>query len=171
MVITRRDQLERLLAYLIALAAILLTLFPIVWLLSVSLKTQRDAFAMPPKLIFQPIADHFLGLLDRPGFVDAFMNSVYVTALGVVIAIAIAIFAAYSIHRFRFRGKKLFGLWLLLAYMLPEFLFIIPMYVLFQRVDLYDSHLGLALVVSGAFAAFRRLAHPQFLQRSAGRAG
>ncbi len=142
----RRDQMQRLLAYLISLAAILLTLFPIVWLLSVSLKTQRDAFAMPPKLIFEPIADHFLGLLDRPGFVEAFMNSVRVTALGVVIAIVIAVFASYSIHRFRFRGKNLFGVWLLLAYMLPEFLFIIPMYVLYQRIGLYDSHIGLALV-------------------------
>ena len=142
----RRDQLERLLAYLISLAAILLTLFPIVWLLSVSLKTQRDAFAMPPKLIFEPIADHFLGLLERPGFVEAFMNSVYVTAFGVIIAIVIAVFASYGIHRFRFRGKKLFGVWLLLAYMLPEFLFIIPMYVLYQRIGWYDSHIGLALV-------------------------
>lgn len=144
--VARRDQLERLLAYLISLAAILLTLFPIVWLLSVALKTQRDAFAMPPKLIFEPIADHFLGLLDRPGFVEAFMNSVYVTAFGVVIAIVIAVFASYGIHRFRFRGKKLFGVWLLLAYMLPEFLFIIPMYVLYQRIGWYDTHIGLALV-------------------------
>ena len=142
----RRDQLERLLAYLISLAAILLTLFPIVWLLGVALKTQRDAFAMPPKLIFEPIADHFLGLLERPGFVEAFMNSVYVTAFGVVIAIVIAVFASYGIHRFHFRGKKLFGVWLLLAYMLPEFLFIIPMYVLYQRIGWYDSHIGLALV-------------------------
>ena len=142
----RRDHLERLLAYLIALMAILLTLFPIVWLLSVSLKTQRDAFAMPPKLIFEPIADHFLGLLDRPGFVEAFMNSVYVTALGVIIAIVIAVFASYGIHRFNFHGKRLFGVWLLLAYMLPEFLFIIPMYVLYQRIGWYDSHIGLALV-------------------------
>jgi len=142
----QRDQLERLLAYLISLLAILLTLFPIVWLLSVSLKTQRDAFAMPPKLIFEPIADHFLGLLDRPGFVEAFMNSVYVTALGVIIAIIIAVFASYGIHRFNFRGKKLFGVWLLLAYMLPEFLFIIPMYVLYQRIGWYDTHIGLALV-------------------------
>ena len=143
---SRRDQLERTLAYLISLAAILLTLFPIVWLLSVSLKTQRDAFAMPPKLIFEPIGDHFLGLLERPGFVEAFMNSVYVTALGVFIAITIAIFSAYGIHRFRFRGKKLFGVWLLLAYMLPEFLFVIPMFALYQRIGWYDSHIGLALV-------------------------
>ena len=146
MVMSQRDQLERALAYLISTAAILLTLFPIVWLLSVSLKTQRDAFSMPPKLIFEPISDHFLGLLDRPGFVEAFMNSVYVTVLGVSIAIVVAVFASYGIHRFRFRGKKLFGVWLLLAYMLPEFLFIIPMFVLYQRIGWYDTHIGLAIV-------------------------
>ncbi len=146
MVITRRDQLERLLAYLISLAAILLTLFPIVWLLSIALKKQRDAFAIPPKLVFEPIADHFLFLLEKPGFVDAFLNSVYVTALGVAMAIVMAVFASYGIHRFRFRGKKLFGVWLLLAYMLPEFLFIIPMYALYQRIGWYDSHIGLAVV-------------------------
>ena len=141
-----RAQLERLLAYLISLLAILITLFPIVWLLTISFKKQRDAFAMPPKLIFEPIWDHYLSLLDRPGFVGAFLNTVYVTALGVTIAIAIAIFASYSIHRFNFRGKKLFGVWLLLAYMLPEFLFVIPMYVLYQRIGWYDTHIGLALV-------------------------
>ena len=146
MIITRRDQSERLLAYLISLAAILITLFPIVWLLSIALKTQRDAFAIPPKLIFAPIADHFQALLDKPGFVEAFLNSVYVTVIGVSIAIVIAIFTSYGIHRFNFRGKKLFGIWLLLAYMLPEFLFIIPMFVLYQRVGLYDTHVGLAFV-------------------------
>lgn len=141
-----RAQLERLLAYLISLLAILITLFPIVWLLTISFKKQRDAFAMPPKFIFEPIWDHYLALLDRPGFVQAFLNTVYVTALGVTIAIGIAIFASYSIHRFNFRGKKLFGVWLLLAYMLPEFLFVIPMYVLYQRIGWYDTHIGLALV-------------------------
>ena len=146
MAFTRRDQLDQALAYVVSLLAILLTLFPIVWLLTVSLKTQRDAFAMPPKLLFQPIADHYFGLLERPGFVDAFRNSVSVTVLGVAIAIVIAIFASYGIHRFRFRGKRLFGAWLLLAYMLPEFLFIIPMYVLYQRLGMYDTHIGLALV-------------------------
>ena len=142
----QRAQLERLLAYLISLAAILITLFPVVWLLTISFKTQRDAFSMPPKFIFEPIWDHYLALLDRPGFVQAFLNTVYVTVLGVLIAIVIATFAAYGIHRFRFRGKKLFGVWLLLAYMLPEFLFVIPMFVLYQKIGWYDTHIGLALV-------------------------
>ena len=142
----QRARLERLLAYLISLAAILITLFPVVWLLTISFKTQRDAFSMPPKFIFEPIWDHYLALLDRPGFVQAFLNTVYVTVLGVLIAIVIAIFAAYGIHRFRFRGQKLFGVWLLLAYMLPEFLFVIPMFVLYQKIGWYDTHIGLALV-------------------------
>ncbi|MDE2858790.1 MAG: carbohydrate ABC transporter permease [Chloroflexota bacterium] len=146
MVNSGRARLERLLAYLISLLAILITLFPIVWLLTISFKRQRDAFAMPPKFIFEPIWDHYLALLDRPGFVQAFLNTVYVTALGVLIAIVIAIFASYGIHRFRFRGKQLFGVWLLLAYMLPEFLFVIPMYVLYQKIGWYDTHIGLALV-------------------------
>ena len=142
----RQDQLERALAYLVSLLAILITLFPIVWLLTISFKKQRDAFSMPPKFIFEPIWEHYLSLLDKPGFVQAFSNTVIVTALGVSIAIVIAIFASYGIHRFRFRGKQLFGVWLLLAYMLPEFLFVIPMYVLLQRVGFYDTHIGLALV-------------------------
>ncbi|MDE2820422.1 MAG: carbohydrate ABC transporter permease [Chloroflexota bacterium] len=146
MVNSGRARLERLLAYLISLLAILITLFPIVWLLTISFKRQRDAFAMPPKFIFEPIWDHYLALLDKPGFVQAFLNTVYVTALGVLIAIVIAIFASYGIHRFRFRGKQLFGVWLLLAYMLPEFLFVIPMYVLYQKIGWYDTHIGLALV-------------------------
>ena len=142
----RQDQMERTLAYLVSLLAILITLFPIVWLLTISFKKQRDAFSMPPKFIFEPIWEHYLSLLDKPGFVQAFSNTVIVTALGVSIAIVIAIFASYGIHRFRFRGKQLFGVWLLLAYMLPEFLFVIPMYVLLQRVGFYDTHIGLALV-------------------------
>ena len=141
-----RAQLEKLLAYLISLAAIFITVFPIVWILGISLKTQRDAFAVPPKWIFEPIRDHYLALWEKPGFVDAFLNTVFVTVLGVSIALVIAIFASYGIHRFRFRGKKLFGIWLLLAYMLPEFLFVIPMYVLYQRIGWYDTHIGLAVV-------------------------
>lgn len=100
--------------------------------------------ALMSKWIFEPIWDHYAALWEKPGFVDAFLNTVYVTLLGVSMAIVIAIFASYSIHRFR--GKQLFGIWLLLAYMLPEFLFVILMYVLYQRIGWYDTHIGLALV-------------------------
>ncbi len=141
-----KDQISRILSYLIALVAIIITLFPVVWVLGISLKTQRDAFAMPPRLIFSPIWNNYIAIWEKPGFKEAFLNTVIVTAIGVTIAIVIAIFTAYGMRRFRFRGKGLLGGWLLLAYMLPEFLFIIPLYVLYQSLGLYDTHFGLALV-------------------------
>lgn len=132
--------------YLIALTAILLTLFPIVWILSISLKTQRDAFALPPSLFFSPIWDHHAAIWAKDGFRDAFFNSILVTLIGIVLAIAIAIFTAYALNRLQFLGKRVLMIWLLMAYMLPEFLFVIPMYALYQRIGLYDTHFGLALV-------------------------
>ncbi|MEZ4705996.1 MAG: carbohydrate ABC transporter permease [Caldilineaceae bacterium] len=137
---------NRVIAYLIALGAILLTLFPIVWILSISLKTQREAFALPPALFFRPIWDHHAAIWAKEGFRDAFFNSILVTLIGIVLAIAIAIFTAYALNRLQFRGKRVLMVWLLLAYMLPEFLFVIPMYALYQRIGLYDTHFGLALV-------------------------
>ncbi len=142
---TLRDFLETSAHYLIALIAILLTLFPIYWIANIALKNQRDAFAIPPKWLFQPIPDHFQAVLTNKAFMEAIGNTVLVTVLGVGIAMGVAILAAYAIHRFRFRGQALFGAWLLIAYMLPEFLFIIPIYALYQQVGLYDTHLGLAL--------------------------
>ena len=126
--------------------ALVATLFPILWVAMVSLKTKKDAFAMPPAWLFRPIADHYLKLAGDAAFRTAFLNSAVITAIGVGLAIVIAIPAAYALQRTRVRGARLVALWLLLAYMLPEFLFVIPMYVLYQRIGLYDTHLGLALV-------------------------
>jgi len=146
MTMQTRQSMERALAYLISLAAILLTLFPVLWTFSISIKNRRDAFASPPVLVFEPIWDNYVKLWENDNFRQAFLNTIIVTAVGVALAIIIAVFAAYALNLLQFRGKKIIGVWLVLAYMLPEFLFIIPIYVLYQRVGLYDTHFGLALL-------------------------
>lgn len=147
---TRSSRLRRILsllpAYAVALAAMVVTLFPIVWILSISLKTKRDAFAIPPVWTFTPVWRNYLALWENDAFRGAVFNSCVVTALGVALATLIAVPAAYALNRLRLRGKRLIAAWLLLAYMLPEFLFIIPIYVLYQAIGLYDTHLGLALI-------------------------
>lgn len=141
-----RLSLRQLMVYVWALIAIILTLFPILWVFSISAKTRRDAFALPPQWLFDPVWDNYLKLWQNEGFRNAFYNSLVVTAVGVLMAVVIAFFSAYGLHRFNFRGKQWFAMWLLLAYMLPEFLFIIPMYALYQKIGLYDTHFGLALL-------------------------
>jgi multiple sugar transport system permease protein len=141
-----RRRITKTLAYFVAVLAVLITLFPIFWVFGISIKTQRDAFAMPPVWVFKPIWTNYIKIWQTAGFAAAFRNSIIVTILGVILALLIAIPAAYALNRMPFRGKKALSIWLLLAYMLPEFLFIIPMYVLYQRINLYDTQIGLALV-------------------------
>lgn len=131
--------------YLIALLALALTLFPVLWILGISLKTKRDAFAIPPVWRFDPVWQNYVRVLESPGFREAIGNSLLVTLVGVALSLLLAIPAAYALNRQRVRGRRVLAVWLLLAYMLPEFLFIIPMYVLYQAIGLYDTTIGLAL--------------------------
>jgi ABC-type glycerol-3-phosphate transport system permease component len=133
-------------AYTIATAATIVTLFPLYWLFVISTKTPRDAFKTPPDLLYTPDFSKYLSIWTTAGFGHAFLNSIIVVAAGVALSLLIATPAAYAIVRFRVRGGRWLRLWLLLAYTTPEFLFVIPMYVLYQSVGLFDSQIGLAII-------------------------
>ena len=133
-------------AYGIAIAATIATLFPLYWLFVISTKVPRDAFKSPPDLISVPDFSKYLSIWSTAGFGQAFVNSVIVVVMGVTFALLVATPAAYALVRFRRRSDRLIKVWLLLAYAIPEFLFVIPMYVLYQSIGLYDSQFGLALI-------------------------
>ena len=142
----RRGQIEVTISYIVAIAAVIVTLFPLYWLFVISTKTPREAFQTPPSLIYIPDFSKYFSIWGTAGFGHAFLNSVAVVGLGVLLSLLIATPAAFAIIRFRVRGGRWLKLWLLLAYTTPEFLFVIPMYVLYQQFGLYDTQLGLALI-------------------------
>jgi ABC-type glycerol-3-phosphate transport system permease component len=133
-------------AWIVAAIAVAVSLFPLFWLFVISTKLPRDAFKTPPELIYVPDFSKYASIWQTAGFGQAFINSGLVVLLGVTLALVIATPAAYAIVRFRIRGGRYLRLWLLLAYTTPEFLFVIPMYVLYQQVGLYDTQIGLALI-------------------------
>ena len=132
--------------YAVALVAVTVSLFPIFWILTIALKNRMDAFAMPPVWFFSPVWENFGRAWSAQGFSDAFVNSLVVCILGNILALAAGIPAAYYLNRRHVPGRKTILIWLLISYMLPEFLFIVPMYVLFQNSGLYDTVIGLALI-------------------------
>ncbi len=136
----------RIWAWIFVSVMLFASLFPIYWVASISLKTKKDGFAMPPEWIFSPVWQHYLKLWEHELFRSSFFNSVIITAMGVTISLVISIPAAYALARLRVRGVKLLYTWLVLAYMLPEFLFVIPMFSLYKILGLYDTHFGLALL-------------------------
>ena len=133
-------------AYLFTGGMILLSLFPVYWVLTVSLKSKRDSLANPPLWLFEPATSSYLKLWNHDTFKETFFNSIIITLIGIILSLAIALPTAYALVRLKLKGKNLVGIWLILAYMLPEFLFVLPMFSLYQWTGLYDTYLGLALM-------------------------
>ena len=133
-------------AYIVSFVAIGVTIIPITWLFLLSIKSKGETFTKPPKFIFNPTAQNYIDLWDNDLFKDTFFNSVFITLISITLSIVIAIFAAYALKRYKIRFKTAFMQWLLLAYMLPEFLFVLPMFAIYQSIGIYDTYIGMALI-------------------------
>ena len=133
-------------AYIVSFIAIAVTILPITWLFLLSIKTKGETFTKPPKWLFDPTIQNYINLWDNDLFKDTFVNSFFITLISITLSIIIAIFAAYALKRYQIRFKTAFMQWLLLAYMLPEFLFVLPMFAIYQSIGIYDTYIGMALI-------------------------
>lgn len=140
----RSDRITTCVRWAVIAVALLLTLFPFYW--TISLATQKTASAFgSPRFLYVPDLSAFREVWNDSAFVASLAMSLATVLLTVVIALAVAVPAAYALTRFRLRARSGLVTWLLLAYLLPDFLVAIPMYALLQDVGLYDSPLGLGL--------------------------
>ena len=133
-------------AYMVAGIAVLATILPIIWVGMLSLKSKGQTFTRPPKWLFEPNFKNYVNIWDNELFTNTFINSIIITVIAIILSISIALLAAFALKRYNIRFKGAFMQWLLIAYMLPEFLFIIPMYGIYQTLGFYDAHFGLALM-------------------------
>src|SRR5690554_4271488 len=130
----------------VAGVAIVVSVFPILWLLLLATRSPAQGLRLPPDLFIEPRFDVFAKVWSSSDFGSSFLNSLIITVLGVTIALLVGIPAAFKLSRIKSRSDGAIGLWLVAVYALPPFLFAIPMFVLYQDIGLFDTHLGLALM-------------------------
>jgi multiple sugar transport system permease protein len=119
---------------------LLFTLFPIYWLLNSALKPPNQLFTFPPQYWpDSPTLQNFADALTQTRLGRLYVNSLVISALTCAILLILIIFAAYSIARFRFRGKSIILIMFLLAQMLPAVVLLLPFYVIFSSLDLANS--------------------------------
>ena len=134
------------LAFVALLAYTLFALFPLFWIFLLSLKTQRDVIATPPKFFFTPTFQNYAEVLSRPDFLTPFKNSVIVTSGSLLLSALIALPAAYALARMEFRGKEDLAFSFLSLRFAPELIILLPLFVIYQSFGLYDTYIGLILV-------------------------
>ncbi|BAS28181.1 carbohydrate ABC transporter permease [Limnochorda pilosa] len=142
----RKKGVRKALFMALAFVVVAVAILPNAWLALTSLKTEREAFTMPPQLIFRPIVDNYVTIFTRFNFDNYLVNSLMVGLLSTAGALLLGTPAAYAMARFRFTGKRQLSLYVLSTRIAPPVLVILPMYLIFGSLGLLDNYLSLAAV-------------------------
>jgi ABC-type glycerol-3-phosphate transport system permease component len=140
-----------LLLYATLLGAVVVILFPVFWTLSSSLKPQPELFAR--NLTMLPVnwtLENYRAVWTGTDFPLYFWNSFKIAAIATACSVFVSMYAAYALARVKFAGSYPFGLLLLGTQMFPHILLVIPLFLIFQRMGLFNTHASLVI----AYTAF-----------------
>jgi len=143
-----RRHLGKTTIYIILIAAILVSVFPFYWVVSTSLKYDREHFVKPPVYVPTDLTlDHYKyifqeGTVLRAG--DHIKNSFIIAFMNMILVLLLTVPAAYAFARYRIGGNKL-TFSLLVARMLPPVVLVIPLFLVYRTLGLKDSYIGLVL--------------------------
>lgn len=122
-------------------------LFPVYWMVTTSLKTGKDMFAVPPQMF--PV-DPYLGSYEAAfspqyGIPQAFFNSTVIALSVLVLTLLIAVPASYAVARLRARVTTGMMIMLTVVQLLPAIAISVPLFVMFRQLGLINSYISIIL--------------------------
>ena len=124
---------------------IIFLMLPIYWLLNMSFKTTNEilgTFSLyPQNFTFA----NYEKIFTDPTWYNGYLNSITYVAMNTIISVSVALPAAYAFSRYRFLGDKHLFFWLLTNRMAPPAVFALPFFQLYSAVELFDTHIAVAL--------------------------
>ena len=136
----------------IALAAVAgfglaIWVFPVIWGVLTSFKTERDVLAYPPVWLFKPTLDSYREVLfGASSILPNIMSSCVVSLSATVLTMLFAVPASYALARLRYPAKRASGFYVLVTQMLPPVGLIIPYYLMLQKIGWLDTYTGLTVI-------------------------
>ena len=133
----------------VTLLLALLMIFPVLWMVLTSFKTENIAIAFPPRLIFTPTLENWGQVLFNSPLLEFMGNTAIITVGSTLLALLLGVPAAYAMAFYRTRRTDGSMLWMMSTRMLPPAGVIVPLFVLFRNTNLLDTHLGLIIIFAG----------------------
>ena len=134
---------------LLTYAIALFVFFPILWTVLTGFKSEADAAATPPVLLFNATLDNYQAVFDA-AYMTYFWNTVVLACGSTLLALALGLPAAYSLAFRPTRWTPKVLSWVLSTKMLPAVAALIPFIVIYKNVGLFDTRFGMVLL----YAAF-----------------
>jgi sorbitol/mannitol transport system permease protein len=125
-----------------------LIFLPILWMVLTSFKTELDAFAMPPKfLLFHWTTENYATVQERSDYFHHAFNSIIIAGGSTLLALIIAIPAAWSMAFAPTKRTKDLLLWMLSTKMMPSVGVLVPIYLIVRNLGLLDSRVALVVIL------------------------
>src|SRR5690606_24504900 len=138
-----RGTLRTVLTYTLLLALAFIMLLPFIWMLSASLKLDKDVFRFPIEWIPKdPQWSNYKTVWTRIPFLTFFANTFKLTVIITFLQVATSSFAAYAFAKLDFKGKNFLFLAYLGSIAVPWQVYMIPQFILMRELGLVDTHLS-----------------------------
>ncbi len=144
-----RSKISRALKYILLSAAVLAAIAPVYWMVTISLKSEVDQFASPPRwLAFTPTLAHYYDAFFTRSFAKYLTTSLTVAGLSTICAVILGTLAAYGLARFKLRGKldQRLSLWILSTRMFPPIVTAVPLFLMMRDLRLLNTIASLVIV-------------------------
>jgi multiple sugar transport system permease protein len=126
---------------------LIVLLFPFYWMVITAVKPNEELLSREgnPFWVIHPTLAHVKKLLFDTAYPDWLWNTILVSVVATFISIFCSVLAAYAIERLRFRGARLVGVAIFLAYLVPLSILFIPLAAIIYKLQLFDTRLALIL--------------------------
>ncbi|TAE58316.1 MAG: carbohydrate ABC transporter permease [Nostocales cyanobacterium] len=153
----QKTQQQKFIIYILLIAISILTLFPLLWLISTSLKSPTENLLQtPPQLLpSQPTLNNYFRVWETLPFGTYLYNSLIVSLLTVILNLLFCSLAAYPLARLSFIGRNAIFIAVVSTIMIPFQIVMIPLYILMVKLGLTNSYLGMIFPsLASAFGIF-----------------
>ena len=149
--------------YVFLFGMLLFALVPLLQVFINSFRSDREVETMPLGLPKQWVFNNYPETWQIGGYGQAYINSLLIAAVVIVVVLAVAGLGAYSISKLEYKGRGFFNAYFFVAISLPGFLYIVPDYFIFNKLHLIDTRVGLMLVYIAMQIPFNMLLLKTFL--------
>jgi arabinogalactan oligomer/maltooligosaccharide transport system permease protein len=147
--------IKKLLAWLSILLFAVFSIYPMLYVLGVSLRGDNAFQSQSLEIITESSTiKNFIDLFTQTDFLIWMRNSLWVASITTFLGVAFASTSAYALSRFQFRGRNMMLFSLLATQMFPPTMLILPFYIILSKLQLIDSFLGLFLIYSSTALPF-----------------
>lgn len=156
-----KAKVKKLIVHLILLAGVFIVVFPFIWMVLTSFKTVGEAMQIPPTIFPKKfLVDAYTQIISALPFARVYLNTIISTVVTTVVQVSFCSMAAYAFARINFPFKNAIFILILSVLMVPGQIFLIPQYLIVQKMGLLDTIP--ALFLPNLFSAFGTFLLRQF---------